>query len=564
MKSVVLGAVLCVIPPAFSQFKETIEVSLVSVPVYVSVRNEPVRGLTREDFELLVNGKPQEIEYFDVTEFVSPGEAGKPTSSLVMAAPEVAEPAVAAPGVAVTAAPALREIARNPLRERRLYMLVFDQALSSLVERARSRKAAALFVSQAAPSDFFALATFTATGGVQVLLPFTNDREVTRRAIEKSSISRRDPLHLTLSESERSPVVPPVETAAASGSDAQNSITDPTAAPDMTMQPYYDLGINLMDGLGQVARQMAPLDGFKHVVFLGTVIPMRRDERLDLMTLRAAFQGAGVYLDTIDLAGLRPGYDVMKNIGEANMNEPAFADSLARSTRRVAAVMGDPLVANPLLSVSGATSNVAVRNGPANPSLGEISDTTGGQWMHNQSPAKGLQNLSRSQQIVYTLSFRPHELLAHNTVSVRVHRLPPHAAVRYRQGYSSQQANMTDNPLHLADIIINDTPQSGTAVAIHTTPVRGGAAIQVQVPLRLLAAQVSADTDARVMFYVFNDTGAVAYGQQNVHFGPDSKSDAVIRHVFKLAAGHYVAKAVLRLGNSPSVGFTREPFVVGK
>lgn len=556
IKGVVLGVVLCVIPPAFSQFKESIEVALVSVPVYVSVYNEPVRGLTREDFELRVNGKPQEIEYFDVTEFVSPGHADKPASSLVMAAPEVA-----APAVAVTTPPSIHEIARNPLRERRLYMLVFDQALSSLAERARSRKAAALFVSQAAPSDFFALATFTATGGVQVLLPFTSDREVTRRAIEKSSLSRRDPLHLTLSESERSPVVPPVETAAASGSDAQNSITDPTAAHDMAMQPYYDLGINLMDGLGQVAHQMAPLDGFKHVVFLGTVIPMRPDERLDLMTLRAAFQGAGVYLDTIDLAGLRPGYDVMKNIGEANsMSSDPFG---LRNTRRVD-MGGDPLAPNPLLSVSGALSNAAVHNGPANPSLGEISDTTGGQWMHNQSPAKGLQNLSRSQQIVYTLSFRPHELLAHNTVSVRVHRLPPHAAVRYRQGYSSQQANMTDNPLHLADIIINDTPQSGTAVAIHTTPVRGGAAIQVQVPLRLLAAQVSADTDARVMFYVFNDTGAVAYGQQNVHVGPDSKSDAVIRHVFKLAPGHYVAKAVLRLGNSPSVGFTRELFVVGK
>src|SRR5258706_6889098 len=101
MKSVVLGAVLCVMSPAYSQFKESIEVALVSVPVYVSVHNEPVRGLTRDDFELLVNGKPQEIEYFDVTEFFSPGQADKPTSSLVMAAPEVAAPAVAVPGVAV-------------------------------------------------------------------------------------------------------------------------------------------------------------------------------------------------------------------------------------------------------------------------------------------------------------------------------------------------------------------------------------------------------------------------------------------------------------------------------
>jgi hypothetical protein len=330
----------------------------------------------------------------------------------------------------------------------------------------------------------------------------------------------------------------------------------------MTMQPYFDIGIELMDGLGQVARQMAPLDGFKHVVFFGTVVPMRPDGKSELMTVREVFQGAGVYLDTIDLAALRPGYDVLKFIGEANMNELAF--DIGNPSRNGRVNMGDPLVASPLLA-EGALSNTAVHNGPAEQSLGEISDTTGGQWIHNlNNLGKGLQNLSKSEQIVYTLSFRPHELRQHNTVSVRVHRLPHFAAVRYRQGFSKQQANVADNPLRLADIIVNDTPQSGTPVAIRTIPTPGGAKIQVQVPLRLLASQVSTDTEARVMFYVFNNTGAVAYGQQNIRFGPDSKSDALIRHEFKLSPGHYVAKAVLRLGNSQSVGFTREAFVVEK
>jgi len=96
-----------------------------------------------------------------------------------------------------------------------------------------------------------------------------------------------------------------------------------------------------------------------------------------------------------------------------------------------------------------------------------------------------------------------------------------------------------------------------------TIPARGGVKVQVQVPLRLLAAQVSAETDARVMFYVFNNAGgAVAYGQQTIRLSPNSKDDAIIRHAFNLAPGHYVAKAVLRLGDSQSVGFTREPFVV--
>ena len=559
MKCVVLGAVLCVIAPAYSQFKESISVELVSVPVYVSVHNEPVRGLTRDDFELLVNGKPQEIEYFDVTEFSSPDQAGKPSSPGPIAAP-----AVAAPGVTVAAPPTLSDIARNPLRERRLYMLVFDQALASLFERARARKAAATFVSQAAPSDFFAIATFTGPGGVQVLLPFTNDREVIRRALEKSSVSRLDPLHLTSGEGEQRSFGATGDIAVATGgSDAQNPIADPTATPEMAMQPYYDVGIELMDGLAQVARQMAPLEGFKHVVFFGTVIPMSSYLRSDLMTVREAFQGADVYLDTIDLAALRPGYDVLKFIGEANMNESAFFQSLGSGSRNGRAGMGEGLAANPLLA-EGAPTNVAVHNGPSEPSLGEIADTTGGQWIHNQNVARGLQNLSRSQQVVYTLSFRPHEPGRHNTISVRVHNAPPKAVVRYRRGFSREQANPADNPLRLADIIVNDTPQSGTPATIRTIPTRGGVRVQVQVPMRLLAAQVSATTNARVMFYVFNNTGAVSYGQRTILLDPGSRDDAVIQHVFKLSPGHYVAKAVLRLGDSQSVGFTREPFVVEK
>jgi len=549
IKGIVLGAVLCLVFPAFSQFKESIEVSLVSVPVYVSVHNEPVRGLTRDDFELLVNGKPQAIEYFDVTEFSSPGQA-----------PAAASPAVAAPAVA--APPTIREIARNPLRERRLYMLVFDLALASLFDRARARKAAATFVSQAAPSDFFAIATFTGPGGVQVLLPFTNDREVIRRALEKSSVSRLDPLHLTSGEGEQRSFGGTGDIAVATGrGGAPNSIADPTAVPEMAMQPYYDSGIELMDGLAQVARQMAPLEGFKHVVFFGTVIPMSSYLRSDLMTVREAFQGADVYLDTIDLAALRPGYDVLKYIGEANMNEPAF--DIGQPSRNGRVNMGEGLAANPLLA-EGAPTNVAVHNGPSEPSLGEIADTTGGQWIHNQSVARGLQNLSRSQQVVYTLSFRPHGLGRHNTISVRVHNAPAKAVVRYRQGFSREQANLADNPLRLADIIVNDTPQSGTPATIRTIPTRGGVRVQVQVPIRLLAAQVSATTNARVMFYVFNNTGAVGYGQRTILLDPGSKDDAIIQHVFKLSPGHYVAKAVLRLGDSQSVGFTRQAFVVEK
>jgi VWFA-related protein len=53
------------VPPAGEVFSETIDVSVVNVQVFVSERaGKPVRGLGRDDFQLLVDGKPVPITNF--------------------------------------------------------------------------------------------------------------------------------------------------------------------------------------------------------------------------------------------------------------------------------------------------------------------------------------------------------------------------------------------------------------------------------------------------------------------------------------------------------------------
>src|SRR5687768_7593154 len=46
------------------QFTEKIDVSIVNVDVTVTSRGEPVRGLTRDDFEVFEDGRPQTITHF--------------------------------------------------------------------------------------------------------------------------------------------------------------------------------------------------------------------------------------------------------------------------------------------------------------------------------------------------------------------------------------------------------------------------------------------------------------------------------------------------------------------
>src|SRR5882757_5962886 len=85
---------------ANAQTREEITVQVIDVPVYVFSHGKPIRNLTKDDFELFVNGKPQAIDYFDPIAF---------------------EPAEAAPAGAKPAAPVIAD-----LRERRLFLLLFD------------------------------------------------------------------------------------------------------------------------------------------------------------------------------------------------------------------------------------------------------------------------------------------------------------------------------------------------------------------------------------------------------------------------------------------------------
>ncbi len=153
-----LGVLLFIATAALGQVRESVTVQVVEVPVYVTADGAPVTALTRENFRLFVNGKPQAIEYFDRIDFASLSP----------------------------------ERARDP-RQRRLYMLVFDLN-STPNDLHRAQRAAIQLLDGAAEDHTFAVASL-GRGALGVIVPFTRDRLVVRHAIRNLRVSAtRDPL----------------------------------------------------------------------------------------------------------------------------------------------------------------------------------------------------------------------------------------------------------------------------------------------------------------------------------------------------------------------------------
>src|SRR5438128_564223 len=66
---------------AVAQVRESVTVEVVEVPVYITTSDgKPIRGLTKDAFELSVDGKRMPIDYFDDVDFTAPTAAAAQTT----------------------------------------------------------------------------------------------------------------------------------------------------------------------------------------------------------------------------------------------------------------------------------------------------------------------------------------------------------------------------------------------------------------------------------------------------------------------------------------------------
>ena len=421
---------------------DSVTVEVIDVPVFVARGDQPVTGLTRDDFEVFVNGKPQPIDSFE--EIAARGEV--PT-----------------------------------LRDRRLFLLLFDITFSRPYALPRAQKAAARVIANAAPGDYFAVATYSNRRGIWFAAPFTRDRDALGRAIRSlNNPQSGDPLAIVMTASERA--------AGADWSDADSFATVESARDIARMEALRGME-DQTEGLAELGERIAALQGQKHVVLLsegwGGVELNVYD---DIVAMHRRFDAAGVLLHAIDLDGT------------AGADEALYA----------------------------------------------LTSGTGGKFLHSRNDiGRALTSLSASLDRGYRIGLRPdHAKRGYNAIEVRVRGRG--LRVDHRRGFSSARelANPHDG-LYLADVVLNDVPQSGTAAAL---TLRDDT-LTATIPMRELAAQ---GKQAELLVYAFAaDGSALMFHREVVAVTEDDAKAFVIA----MPAGTTVAKALLRIDGS--VGFSK-------
>jgi VWFA-related protein len=165
-----LLSALVAVGPAFGQrMAESLEVTVVEVPVTVAERGVAVRGLTKENFELLVDGKPMPIEYFETIDLAKINDARVPV----------------------------------PAAAYRNFLLLFDVANAAPGTIQRAKEAAKTFIeTQIDERDLAAVATFTTQDGANMLTSFSRDKSLLLEAIATLGKARHfqtsDPLRIAL------------------------------------------------------------------------------------------------------------------------------------------------------------------------------------------------------------------------------------------------------------------------------------------------------------------------------------------------------------------------------
>ncbi len=223
------------------------DVTLVEVPVYVVGKDgRPVRGLTKDDFELFDEGKPVAVWDLDVIDLA---DFGRQTVT-----PDVPLPPAA----------------------RRHFFFLFDLTFSRPLDVARARTAARQFVQNGMKNgDLGAVATVDVEKGLKLVLSFTSDRDQLDAALATLGLPSltsptADPLALTIFNPSLAAVVVGERGALRSSSDAEFADTLNTfkQMEEKIHDTYVQGRIrSFATSLITLARTLNSVHGRKNVIF---------------------------------------------------------------------------------------------------------------------------------------------------------------------------------------------------------------------------------------------------------------------------------------------------------
>jgi VWFA-related protein len=535
---------------ASAQVRESITVSYVEVPVTVVDRGgNPIRGLTKENFEILDEGKNRPISGFDAVDFAS-REASLPAGS-------------------PTRLPALTPAAR------RNFLLVFDLTFSRPRSIVRAQEAARQFVKKmAAQDDLIGVATIDVARGFRLLTSFTTDRRLIDAAIaDPKNFSALDPLQIAGAGFDGEVVYKMNEpgkngrtrgSAEATGSSVpDDDVRELNRQQDAYNRQDIEREVTLLAALSQTMRAVR---GQKRIVLLSEGFDARLVQGRDAATTQEQLSER----DAVERGQL---WRVDNNDRYGSPSSLSLVKQMADIAKRCDVILDT-------VDIRGVRVNVDPRNGVAtvsNEGLHLLANATGGTVFKNTNDiAEDLGRVLKAQEVVYVLAFQApaSEPGKFHNLKVRLLNVPGGRVVARSGYYEVGSGSAAERALSDAEIMVNDIPEDAVHVASLAVPfsTEDGNA-QVPVILEIDGKDVTAGATntatLEIFTYAFDDEGKVRDSMFQraaldlTKVGTRLGSTGVKYYeTLSLPPGKYAVKSLVRVAETDRKGFVRSDIVV--
>ena len=546
-------ALLLLAFPAAAQMRETVTVSVVEVPVTVVDRSgQPVRGLTKDQFELFVDGKKKAITGFETLDMTTIDE-------------QVQQEGTAAPAI--------------PKAAYRNFLLLFDLSGSTPGSIGRAQAAATEFVTkQMKRRDLCAVATFDADKGTQLLTSFTSDRELLQHVV--TNLVR--PEVMIVPDALRIAAPPKVDVDPGKSLPAiddkrettRDAILDLNARASRAHHDYLRSRLTMeLQDLGKLALMIDKQPGQKQIILLS--------EGFDAALVQGKLRREGS-----QTLAERNGQDDQAAINSGEIwkvtSEERYGSSHAGfEIREMALLFRRADVLLHAIDIRGLRGEIDIASGvqrTSNEGLHLLTRPTGGTVFENATDLrKNFDDILRKQDFVYILAFeakRTFEPGGFHEITVKV----PAARggrVTHRAGYyevSPYPETQFAQTLSLAGILMTDVEKSDVPLTITATPLPGQANVPVVIELAGESLVKEGDqgvVTADLYVYAFDMQNTVRdFLQQRVGVdlvkNGERLQGGVLRYVstLELPPGKYMLKALVRVDESGRIGLTRRAIEV--
>jgi VWFA-related protein len=540
-------------------FFETVEIEVATIEVFVSDRKgTPVTGLDRDDFELLIDGKPVEITNFYAETL------GRPAT---------------AEWLAETSAPSeIDEIesGRRPPPQRLRIVVFIDHTNLRAGNRKRALDLLREFLGRNAGPDA-GVAVVSLTDRLWIHSDFLNDKHTIARIFDDvERIAYRDPT----GRDERQRLLNQMSRGHTGGIASPNRVPNPldpdTSAPttaelwgtsiEASIRAYaaneYQQTRVSLEALKRFVGSLGGVSGRKALIYVSDGIVNRPGEDL-YVAYRNAYTGS---TRTPGMVQTDPNSDYLRQVGQYDLSleiqKVAEAANAAGVTVYAIDAEGDHAteVRSAMLDGGSATSEaVSAIEANAREPLEYATEATGGRRI--QASEKLLSDLalvSADFDSYYSLGFRPPQAApgANQAVQVRLRGAEAGGGrvVRYRESRRTKDAEQRTSEAMLAAIYYNATANPLELGLTQGEPVRRAdgslvVPVTIEIPVGKLALiPEDAVSSARLSIYITvknekGDAGRIQEMPFHLRIPADKVEEA------KQHAAHHTLPVVLRPGD---------------